>query len=254
MRILSSLFVSSLLALSLNANKITIGAVPVPHSEILEVAKPILLKHGYELEIREIDDKILNHSLASGDIDANFYQHEPYLQEFNKANNTELSSIIKVHIEPMAVYSKKIKNLDNIKTNGKISLPNDPINEHRALLLLERQGLIKLAKKELLSIQDIVENPKNIEFVTLQAATLPRSIDDVDASVISTSYALAGGLNPSKDGIYIESAQSPYVNIIVARTKDKDDEKFVALKKAILSNEVREFILKTYNGAVLPVF
>ncbi|CZE48150.1 MetQ/NlpA family ABC transporter substrate-binding protein [Campylobacter geochelonis] len=247
------------LLLSLHAKDsdkiIRVGTVPVPHAQILEVIEPILEKEGYELVISEIDDKILNYALEDGQIDANFYQHEPYLLEFNKQEKTHLVKTIATHLEPMAIYSKKVKNISELPDGAVISIPNDPVNESRALLLLQEAGVIKLDDKNVLKTDfDIISNPKNITIKTMQAAILPRSIDDVSASIISTSYAMAAGLNPKKDGIFIENKNSPYVNIIAVKDGTQDSAKIKALDKALLSDEVRNFIIKQYNGTVIPAF
>lgn len=249
--LIKSSFLSLAFVLGLNANEIIqVGAVPVPHAEILEVARPILKEKGYELKITEIDDKVLNYSLESGDIDANFYQHEPFLKDFNAQNGTHLISLAKVHIEPMAIYSTNHKNLNELKSGAKVSIPNDPINEKRALILLDKAGLIEFDDEKF----EITSNPKNLQITTLLAATLPRSINDVDISIISTSYALAGGLNPLKDGLFVEEKDSPYVNIIAIRKSDENSTKLNTLKDAITSEQVKEFINSKYDGVVLPAF
>ncbi|MSN96819.1 methionine ABC transporter substrate-binding protein [Campylobacter sp. FMV-PI01] len=248
--IIKTSILSLILSLNLSAKTIHVGAVPVPHAEILEVVKPLLKEKGYTLQITEMDDKILNQALNSGDIDANFYQHKPYLDEFNKEHKTDLVELVGVHIEPMTIYSKKIKNLKELKNGSKVSIPNDPINEKRALILLDKAGLIKFDAKNFI----ITKNDKNLKIITLLAATLPRSIDDVDISIISTSYALAGGLDPKIHGLFVEDKDSPYINIVAIKRGNLGGEKFEALKKALNSDKVRDFIEKTYKNSVIPAF
>lgn len=237
------------------AEKIVVGATPVPHSEILEIVKPELAKAGYDLEIKIFNDYIIpNIATDSGELDANFYQHLPYLDEFNKNKGTKLSKTVSVHIEPMGIYSKKIKSLKDLKKGAKVSIPNDPTNESRALDVLATAGLIKLGNSSLKTPLDIVENPKNLKFIEIEAASLPRTLDDVDISVINTNYALSVNLNPKNDALALESKDSPYANIIVVSTKNKDSKKIKALDEAIQSEAVKKFIDEKYKGAILPAF
>ena len=238
------------------ANKvIRIGATPVPHVEILEQVKPILAKAGYTLEIKEFTDYVTpNIAVDEGDLDANFFQHAPYLDEFNKNKNTDLVKTVNVHLEPMGVYSIKIKSLDDLKDGDSIAVPNDPTNENRALDVLEKAGIMKFADKALKTKIDVIENPKNIVLVEIDAPQLPRVLDDVAAAVINTNYALSAGLNPTKDALVLESINSPYANIVVVKRGNENSEAIKALNKAINSEEIRSFIIENYKGAIIPAF
>lgn len=235
---------------------IKIGASPTPHAEILKDAvKPILAKEGYDLQIVEFTDYVTpNTALNDGELDANFFQHVPYLTQFNKDKHTDLSYTAKVHLEPMGVYSKKIKKLDELKDGATIAIPNDPTNGARALKVLQASGIIKLKDGELVSKLDITENKKNIKITELEAPQLPRVLNDVDAAVINTNYAIPAELNPLKDAIAIEAKDSPYANVIVVRTKDKDQAFVQALNKAVNSAEVKKFIEDKYQGSIIPAF
>ena len=234
---------------------IVVGASPKPHKEILEKVKPILEKKGYKLEIKEFTDYVIpNTALEEGEIDANFYQHLPYLEQFNKEKGTHLASVAKVHLEPMGIYSKKVKDVKEIKNGATISVPNDPTNESRALRLLEKQGLLKFKEGELITKLDITENPKNIKIQEIEAAQLPRTLSDVDASVINTNYALPGGLDPLKDALAQEDKDSPYANIIAVKEDNKDKDYIKALKEAVNSEEIKKFIEEEYKGAIIPSF
>lgn len=243
---------------------IKVGASPVPHKEILDVVKPLLEKKGYTLEIVEYSDYVLpNTNLNEGQIDANFFQHEPYLNNMVKEKNLDLTYTVKVHIEPMAVYSQKIKNLTELKDGASIAVPNDPTNEARALRILEKQGLFKLKEGELVTKLDIIKesNTKNIKIEELKAAQLPRSLQDVDAAVINSNYALEAKLNPVKDSIknaageqVIEAKDSPFANLLAVRKADKDKPYIKALSEALTSPEVKKFIEEKYNGSVIPAF
>ncbi|MBC2575828.1 MetQ/NlpA family ABC transporter substrate-binding protein [Peptostreptococcus canis] len=242
---------------SSNDKKIVIGATPNPHAEILnEVVKPILEKDGYELEVKVFNDYVLpNEALLDKSLDANFFQHVPYMEEYNAKNKTDITYTVKVHLEPMGVYSDKVKNILDVKDGGIVAVPNDPTNESRALKILEKEGLIKLTEgKELLNKNDIVENKKNLVIKELVAEQLPTALKDVDLDVINSNYALQAKLNPTKDAIAIESKDSPYANIISVRTDNKDSEKIKALSKAITSPEVKKFIEEKYAGAIIPSF
>ncbi|HDK7169134.1 TPA: MetQ/NlpA family ABC transporter substrate-binding protein [Clostridium botulinum] len=234
---------------------IVVGATPEPHAEILKKVKPILEKKGYTLEIKEFTDYITpNTALQDGEIDANFYQHIPYLEEFNKEKKTDLLYTVKVHLEPMGVYSKTIKDLKQLKSGATIAVPNDPTNESRALRLLEKEGIIKLKEGELVSKLDITENPKNIKVEELDAAQLPRTLGDAEVAVINTNYAVSANLNPLKDALVIESKDSPYANVIVVKTENKNAEYIKALNEAINSEEIKKYIEEQYKGAIIPAF
>lgn len=244
------------LATSLFAEKIIVGATPVPHAEILENIKPELQKEGFELEIKEFNDYVIpNLATNDGEIDANFYQHTPYLDEFNKNKGTKLVKTVAVHLEPMGVYSKKIENLDELQNKAKVSIPNDPTNESRALDVLASAGLIELDSTAALKTPlDIVKNDKNLSFVEIDAASVPRTLDDVDIAVINTNFALNAGFNPLKDALQLESKDSPYANIVVIKEGNENSPKIKALNKAITSQTSKEFIKTKYDGAILPAF
>ncbi|WP_060482605.1 MetQ/NlpA family ABC transporter substrate-binding protein [Pseudomonas sp. NBRC 111119] len=244
-------------AFSAQADTLTVAASPVPHAEILNVVKPQLAKEGVELKVKEFTDYIQpNVQVAEKRLDANFFQHQPYLDEFNKAKGTDLVSVTGVHIEPLGVYSGKLKKLDELPSGATVVIPNDATNGGRALLLLDKAGVIKLKdnKNILSTVKDIAENPKNIKFRELEAATIPRVLTQVDAALINTNYALEAKLNPEKDALAIEGADSPYVNILVARPDNKDSDDMKKLAAALHSPEVKQFITEKYKGAVVPAF
>lgn len=236
--------------------KLIVGATPEPHAVMLEKVKETLAKEGIILEIKEFTDYVTpNKSLDDGSLNANFFQHKPYLDSFNKEHKTNLVSVAGIHLEPMGVYSKKIKNLDELKEGDMISLPNDPSNGARALRILEANGLIKLQENvELPSVQNIIENPKNLKFKEMDAPQLARALGDVSASVINTNFALLAGLNPLNDAIALESKDSPYVNIIVVKGGNEKDARIQKLIHSLQSEEMRQFILDQYKGAILPSF
>ncbi|WP_169940977.1 MetQ/NlpA family ABC transporter substrate-binding protein [Campylobacter sp. RM15925] len=255
----SKILLGALLAVTLSsadkAKTIIVGATPVPHAEILEVAKPLLEKEGFKLEIKEFNDyTIPNLATEDGDLDANFFQHLPYLNEFNKNKGTHLVKTVGVHLEPMGVYSAKIKDLNELKNGDTVAIPNDPTNESRALDVLASAGLIKLNDNPLKTPLDIVENPKNLKFSEIEAAQIPRTLGDVTIAVINTNYALNAKLNPSKDALALESTESPYTNYVVVKAGNENSSKTKALNKAINSDEIRSFIKSKYEGAILPSF
>ncbi|AOY75771.1 MetQ/NlpA family ABC transporter substrate-binding protein [Clostridium formicaceticum] len=236
---------------------LTIGATPVPHMEILEFIQPILLEEGIQLNITEFTDYVTpNLALADGEIDANFFQHVPYMETFATNNNLQLSAVAKVHVEPLGLYSKKLAAFEDLEEGATISIPNDPTNGGRALLLLEYYGLIELAEDAGLEAteKDIASNPKNLKFVALEAPLLPRSLDDVAASVINTNYALETGFNPVKDSLIIEDANSPYANVLTIRPEDQNNEAILALVDVLNSPEVKAFLETKYEGAIVPAF
>ena len=262
--ILTGVLASALLAgcggKSANDKVIKIGASPAPHAEILEIVKTELAEDGYTLEIVEYNDYVLpNTALQDGDLDANYFQHLPYLENFNAENGTTLVSAANVHFEPFGIYPGKTASLDQLQEGAKIAVPNDTTNEARALLLLEAEGLITLKEGAGITatIVDIVENPLNLEIVELEAAQIPRVLQDVDAAAINGNYAVEAGYTLA-DAIAVESAQSlaaqTYGNIIAVRKGEETTEKTKALVDAILSDEVEDFIEATYAGAVVPVF
>jgi len=236
---------------------IKVGASPVPHAEILNVIKPILEKEGIDLQIIEFTDyNQPNLQLADKQLDANYFQHIPYLEAFSKDHNLDLTYIAKVHIEPMGIYSQKIKDLNELKEGASIAIPNDQTNGGRALLLLQTAGVLKLKDGAGIdaTVNDIADNPKKLKIQELEAATLPRVLQDVDAAVINTNYALEARLSPTKDALAIESADSPYVNILAVRKGDEDRPELKKLAEALNSPEVKKFIEEKYDGAVVPVF
>lgn len=236
---------------------IKVGATPVPHAEILEFVAPALEEAGYTLEIIEFTDYVQpNLALDAGDIDANFFQHVPYLESFSSNRGLNLVSVGSVHIEPIGLYSETHSAVRSISNGATIAIPNDPTNGGRALLLLESAGLIQLASGVGLDATpiDVVENPLGLFFIELEAAQLPRALADVDAAVINTNYAIEAGLNPVDDALLIETSDSPYANIVVVRAGDEATPATLALVAALQSEAVSEFILETYEGAVVPAF
>lgn len=234
---------------------IKVGATPVPHAEILEVVKPLLKEKGYDLEIVEFTDYVTpNIAVDEGELDANFFQHTPYLTEFNANKNTDLVKTVGVHLEPMGLYSKKITSLEEIQDGAVIAVPNDPTNESRALDILVKQGLLKFKDVALKTALDVTENPKNIQLRELDAPQLPRVLDEVDAAIINTNYALAADLNPTKDAIVIESKDSPYVNIVAVKRGNENTDYIKALDAALNSEEVKQFIKEKYKGAIVEAF
>ena len=241
--------------------KIVVGASITPHAEILEKAKGILAAQGYELQIIEYTDYVQpNLALDAGDLDANFFQHQPYLDQFNSERGLDLVSVAVIHYEPFGIYPGKTKTLEELKDGAQIAVPNDGTNEARALLLLEAQGIIKL--KEGVGMEatklDIAENPKDIKILEIEAAQLARSLQDVDMAVINGNYAIQAELNVSKDAIAVEDKDSlaadTYGNIIVVKKGDEEREEIKALVSALQSEDVKQFINDTFEGAVVPKF
>lgn len=236
---------------------ITVGATPVPHAEVLEFIKPILQADGIELRIVEFTDYVLpNLALADGELDANYFQHIPYLDTFKADRRLALEVLVKVHVEPIGLYSSRISSLDELRNGAVIAIPNDPTNGGRALLLLQDAGLITLRDDAGLEATpfDIESNPKRLQFRELEAAMLPRALADVDAAVINTNYALEAGLNPLEDSLVMEGEESPYANVVAVRTADLDDPALKKLAEVITRPEVRDFIVNEYGGAIVPVF
>jgi D-methionine transport system substrate-binding protein len=235
---------------------ITIGVSPEPHKAIVEnTIKPLLEAEGYKVDVVEFVDYVLpNTALAEGEIDANYFQHIPYLETTVKEKSYDLSYIAKVHIEPMGLYSEKIDDISAIKEGGEIAIPNDPSNGARALKLLAKNGIIEIPEGNLVTAKDITANPKNLKITELDAEQLPRVLKDVDGAVINTNYALEGGLDPLKDALTIEGEDSPYANIIAVRTEEKESDKIRALEKAANSEEVKKYIQDNYKGAIVPAF
>ena len=242
------------------AETIRVGASITPHAEILNVVKPILAEQGYDLEVVEYTDYVLpNTATESGELDANYFQHQPYLDDFNAQNGTHLVSVAAIHYEPFAIYAGKSDSLENIADGATIAVPNDGTNEARALLLLEAQGLIKLREDAGFTATklDIEENPKNLDIVEMEAAQLPRVLPDVDFAVINGNYAIQGGLKVAdalaSESVESESAQT-YANVLVVKEGNENNPAILALVDALKTEEVRKFIEDTYEGAVVPRF
>jgi D-methionine transport system substrate-binding protein len=237
--------------------KLKVGATPVPHAELLNLIKPDLAAQGIDLEVVEFTDYVTpNISLNDKSLDANFFQHQPYLDTFVRERGFKLVSAGGIHVEPLGLYTQKFKNIRELKEKSVIAIPNDPTNEGRALLLLEANGLIKLSGKAGLegTPKDITENPKKLAFRELDAAQLPRVLKDVDAAVINGNYAIDAKLNPVRDSLIIEGAKSPYVNIVAVRQESAGDPKITALVKALKTPKVRKYIEDNYGGGVVAVF
>lgn len=258
----STVFILATLLLILtgcgNSSKPTIkvAATSVPHAEILEFIKPSLQAKNIDLEVLIIDDfNTPNRALADGEADANFFQHFPFLEAQQADFGYALESLVAVHLEPMALYSKKIHSLKELKDGATIALPSDPSNQARALALLEQIGLITLkAKGAKTSILDIADNPHDLHFAEMDSPLLSRALDDVEAAAISTNFALLGGLSPKKDALAIENAQSRFVNIVAIRQGESQQPDIQALKEALTTEQVHRFIEEKYQGAVIPAF
>ncbi|MCD5002543.1 MetQ/NlpA family ABC transporter substrate-binding protein [Enterococcus saccharolyticus] len=240
---------------------ITVGASATPHAEILEQVKDQMADKGYDLKIKVFDDYVIpNTALNDGDLDANFFQHLPYLENFNEEHGMDLVSVGGIHFEPLGIYPGKVDSLDDISKGGEVSIPNDATNGARALLLLEEAGLIKLKDDADITAttKDIVENPKDLKIVELDASQIARAIQDVDVAVINANYALEADFNVETDALLNEDKESKaaqtYANIIAVKPEDKDSEAIKALLEALQSDEVRDFINDNYKGAVVPLF
>jgi len=241
-----------------SGNTLTVGATPVPHAELLNLISAELRDKGITLRVREFTDYVLpNQALMFGDIDANFFQHLPYLQS-NAEWNESLVSAFGVHVEPMGLYSSRFDSVAALPAGAEIAIPSDPSNGGRALLLLQARGLITLREGAglLATARDIAPggNPRGFVFRELEAAQLPRALGDVDAAVINGNFALQAGFNPQRDALIIESADSPYVNIVAVRRGYENDPRILALREALLSPRVRAFIEQNYDGGVLAIF
>ena len=248
------------LALSAQAaDVLKVAATAVPHAEILNFIKPQLKADGIELQVKEFSDYVQpNAAVEDKQLDANFFQHQPDLDSYNKDRKTSLVQVPngKVHVEPFGAYSKKIKHLKDLKDGATVAIPNDPSNGGRALLLLAKQGLIELKDpKNLTSTAlDVVKNPKKLKFRELEAPLLPRALADVDLALINTNYAIEAKLNPTKDALFIENADSPYTNIVAARKDRANGADIAKLMKALHSPDTKKFIEEKYKGAVVPAF
>ena len=240
---------------------ITVGASPTPHAEILNAAKDVLAEDGWTLNVVEFTDYVQpNTALVDGDLDANYFQHIPYLNNFNKEHGADLVSAIEMHYEPFGIDPGKTASLDALADGATVAVPNDGSNETRALLLLQDAGLIKLKDgidpTSDATKLDIVENPKNLDIQEIAAEQLPRSLEDVDLAVINGNYALQADLNAKEDSLITENPEyaKVYVNVVACRSGDENSDKIQALKKALQSDTVKQFIDDTYKGAVVATF
>lgn len=254
-----SAFAASLGTASMATEPVTIkiGASPVPAGDILNFVKPKLAEKGINLKIIEFSDYIQpNLALSDKEIDANFFQHKPFMDKFAADRGLKLHAMPGIFIAPIALYSNKIKDVKEIKKGDRITIPNDPTNGGRALQLLASAGLLKLKDNvgHSASIEDIVENPLKLKIIEVEAATLPRTLDDVKASVINQTYALSSGLNPVKDAIIIESKDSPYANIVAVREGDQNRPEILELNNTLRTPEVKAFILEHFKGSLIPSF
>jgi D-methionine transport system substrate-binding protein len=246
-----------LASIALHAETLTVAASAVPHAEILEFVKPVLAKEGVELQVKVFDDYVQpNVQVSEKRIDVNYFQHQPYLDKYNKSHGTHLVGVAAVHIEPFGVYSHHYKHLADIPAGATIAIPNDPSNVGRALLLLEHKGLISLKDPAnlLATPQDITANPKNLNIRELDAAILPRVLDQVDLAIINTNYALEAKLVPTRDALVLEDGKSAYANLLVARPDNKNDAAVKKLAAALNSPAVKAFIERQYKGAIVPAF
>ena len=239
-------------------NVVKVGATPEPHAAMLNLIIEDMKEKGFKLKVQEFTDYVTpNEAVESGEIDANFFQHIPYMNSFNEERGYHLVNVVGTHVEPLALYSTKFDSIDALPEGAVIAIPNDPTNEGRALLLLQSAGLIKLSDKAGITATplDVVDNPKKLEFVEIDAASLPRVLEDVDAAVINGNYAIPAGLSAKNDGLFVEGADSPYVNIITVKEGNENDPRIVALVNALKSDKIKDYINKTYpNGEVVLVF
>lgn len=255
---MKKLILCVLLVLSFNtlqakqAQSITVAASAIPHAQILEAIKPLLKAKGYDLVVLKYDDYTMpNELLKAGKVDANYFQHLPFLKNYNQKTNSKLVAVAKIHLEPMALYSKTNKSL--IKQGDKIALPNDLVNESRALDILAKNSIISLRTAKYKNILDIMENEKDIEFLPMRPQQLPNILAEVDFAMINANYALKAGLNIKK-AIIVENLNSPYINVLVTRQELANKDKIKALKSCLQSKEAKDFMLRSYKGAVIPVF
>ena len=262
--VLSLILCVSLLAgcgASKDDKTITVAASPTPHAEILAVAKDVLAKDGWTLEITEYADYVVpNNVVEDGEMDANYFQHVPYLDTFNAENGTHLVSVAMIHYEPFGIYAGTKSAIADLAEGDKIAVPYDGSNRARGLLLLEQEGIIKLKEGVGMeaTVLDIAENPLNLEIIEMEAAQIAGVRDSVALAVINGNYALGAGLNAGTDALAVEDAASisatTYANILVVKEGNENTEKTIALKNALLSQEVKDYINSTYSGAVVPIF
>lgn len=241
-----------------HAETLKVAASPIPHAEILELVKPQLAKEGVDLEIKVFNDYIQpDRQTDQKQVDANYFQSKPYYESYQKSNkDSNQVPVVAVHVEPFGAYSQKIKSISELKDGATIAIPNDPTNSGRALLLIAKQGLITLKDPNNISAtqRDIVDNPKHLKFKELEAATLPRVLNQVDLALINANYALQAKLVPTKDALFIESAESPYANYLYTRAEKANDPAIQKLAKALTTPEVKKFIQEKYQGGVVPAF
>lgn len=239
------------------ADKLVVGASPTPHAELLEHLKPILAQNGVELEIKVYTDYVQpNVQLVEKRLDANFFQHKPYMDEFNRSRGTSIQAVADVLIAPFGAYSKKIIKIADLRDGATVAIPNDAVNGGRALQLLDQAKIIKLAnpKNNMSSEKDITQNIKNIKIKQLEAPMLPRVLGEVDLAIINTTFALEAKLSPSKDALILEGGQSNYVNLLAARVDNKDSPAMKKLVAALQSPESKKFILERFQGNLVPAF
>lgn len=240
---------------ALDEKKLIVGATAGPHEQILEKVKEVAAEDDLEIELKVFSDYILpNTALSEGDLDANSYQHKPFLDQFNDDHGSDLTPVGKTILNPMGIYSEKFESFEDLPDGAVLGLPSDPTNGSRALFILEEAGFIKLKedKRELAAVYDVEENPKNLEFIELEAAQIPKQLSELDAAAINTNFAIADGLSPKEDSILLESTNSPYVNYIVVRTENQDDPVIEKLIKAYQSDEVKQFIEEEFKGSIIP--
>ena len=236
---------------------LTVAATAVPHAEVLEHIRPTLAKEGVKLDIRVFNDYVQpNQQVDQGHIKVSYFETGPYLDEYNKAQHTDLKAIAGIHIEPLGAYSRKWKSIAELPVGATVAIPNEPSNGGRALLLLQKAGVVKLREptNPLSTIRDVTDNPKKVVFRELESATLPRTLGEVDLALINTNYALDAKLNPVRDALAIEDGKSPYVNFVVGKPGAEKDPRVQKLVAALRSEDVRRFMAERYKGAVLPAF
>ena len=249
--IISSVGCSSSKEQSKDDKKIVVGCNLVPGEELLKAVKPLIEAEGYELEVKVFNDYVLpNTALNDGELDANLFQYKPFLEE----KGYDLVAVEPLYVCPITLYSDKRDSLEDLQDGDTIALTNDPSNESRSLRLLESAGLIKIKEGELVTPNDIIENPKNLKFVEAEASLLPSILKDVEAAFINTNFAVAAGINANEQGILIAPTDNTYANIIASRKGDEESEKIQVLKKALTSDEARDFINNEYKGTIIPIF
>lgn len=259
-KILVSLLISGLIFSCAKKEKeitLKIGASPIPHSEILKIAEDELKSEGIKIEIISFEDAVLpNQEVVSKGLDANFIQHVPYMEDFNNKYSSSLVSAAKIHVEPLALYSKKIRNIQELNEGGEILIPNNATNQGRALLLLDKNGIIKLRDNKKLDStpEDIIENPKKLKVIPMAAEQIAPRINEVEGAVINGNFAMKNNLTIKEDAILVEDKESPYANVLVILKGNENNEAVQKLIKALQSEKVKKFIESNYKGAVIPAF